>query len=125
MYSFRPHFFVCNEAVSPRRSEQRRSLRPRPTITLAALFGTAALLAAQDPAPPGDVPAPVRLDMVVVDRMGHAVLGLQAVDFEVREDGARRQIASVEFRRRGGVEVVTRTVRGASRRGRKGRRNGR
>jgi VWFA-related protein len=46
----------------------------------------------------------VRLDIVVVDRSGHTVLDLQAADFEVLEDGTRRPITSVEFRRLGGLD---------------------
>jgi VWFA-related protein len=40
-----------------------------------------------------------RLDVVVVDRTGHAVPDLRAEDFEIREDGTRRTITGAEFRR--------------------------
>jgi VWFA-related protein len=48
--------------------------------------------------------AAVRLDVVVTDRRGHPVIGLQAADFEVLEDGARRAITSVELHGIGGAE---------------------
>jgi VWFA-related protein len=70
-------------------------------VPLAAIALVA--LGAQDAPWPAKA-APVRLDLVVVDRMEHAVLGLQAADFEVLEDGARRPITRVEFHRRGGAD---------------------
>jgi VWFA-related protein len=59
----------------------------------------------QDQSRSPNVPtSPVRLDIVVVDRSGHPVLGLQAADFEVFEDGVGQPITSVEFHRLGGAD---------------------
>lgn len=44
-------------------------------------------------------PPPLRLDAVVTDDAGHAIVGLRASDFEVREDGAIRPVSLAEFRK--------------------------
>src|SRR5687768_3657622 len=82
----------------------RRELRGPLTVVVALAATAAVALMAQDRPSPGEPAAPVRLDVVVVDSMGHVVLGLQPSDFEVLEDGARRPITGVEFRRHGGAE---------------------
>lgn len=46
----------------------------------------------------------VRLDVVVSDSMGHAIVGLDASDFEVIDNGDRRPVESVAFHRRGGPD---------------------
>jgi len=40
----------------------------------------------------------VRIDAVVTDPQGHAIAGLRASDFEVREDGSPRPVSAADFR---------------------------
>jgi VWFA-related protein len=52
---------------------------------------------------------PLRIDAVVTDPQGHAIIGLRASDFEVREDGVSRRVSAAEFRsvpRHGADEVL-------------------
>ena len=53
----------------------------------------------QDRHATGDRVPPLRLDVIVTDRAGHAIAGLGASDFEVREDGVARPVPAAEFRR--------------------------
>lgn len=88
-----------------------RDVRPRycrcqGALTAATVLAAIGLAATEQDQPRfHDVPASaVRLDVVVVDRSGHTVPDLQAADFEVLEDGTRRPITRVEFRRLGGPD---------------------
>jgi VWFA-related protein len=58
--------------------------------------------------PQATVP-PVRIDAVVTGALGHAIPGLRASDFEVREDGSPRPVSAAHFRwvqRHSSVEVL-------------------
>jgi VWFA-related protein len=79
-----------------------RGRRTTLAVTLAAVAVIG--LAAQDPRPSGNIPErAARLDVVVVDHMGHAVVGLETPDFEVFEAGVPSPVRSVEYHRRGRV----------------------
>jgi VWFA-related protein len=49
------------------------------------------------PAPQATAPS-VRIDAVVTDPQGGAIVGLRASDFELREEGSSRPISAAEFR---------------------------
>lgn len=69
-------------------------------LAMALAVGAFVVGGAQDQSSAGAI----RLDVVVSDRLGHALLGLTAPDFQVIEDGIARPVARVEFRRRGGPD---------------------
>jgi VWFA-related protein len=93
------------QSIYTGRAVVSHSWRSRLAVIVAAL--TAAGLAGPAVSDQSPAPAPVppaRLDLVVSDAMGHAILGLRASDFEVIENGSPRPIANVEFHRRGGPD---------------------
>jgi VWFA-related protein len=66
-------------------------------VTVFAPVALGAHSAYHSTSPQATVP-PVRIDAVVTDPQGGAIVGLRASDFELREDGASRPISAAEFR---------------------------
>ena len=75
-------------------------------LALVLAFAAAASAVRADVSPPA-----IRVDAVAEDRAGRAIDTLTAGDFEVLEDGTRRQIAAVTFVRANGAPAPGEAVR--------------
>ena len=71
---------------------------PAPAALMALCVSVAAVGAQQAPARPADAAVPVRIDVVVTDAKGQAILDLRAADFEIVENGATRALDAAELR---------------------------
>jgi VWFA-related protein len=78
---------------------QRRAFR---SLAAPVLLAPIAVAFAQEPPPPAppaaDVPPAIRIDAVVTDAAGRAILDLRQSDFELLENGVARPIDSVQLR---------------------------
>ena len=78
---------------------RRRAL---PWLAAALLLAPLAVGFAQEqqpaPATDAEVPPPIRIDAVVTDAAGRAILDLRPTEFELLENGVARPIESIQLR---------------------------